>query len=40
MVPRVLPFFEPSPWAQTPLRRAITAATRPPEPQAVAAVLP
>ncbi|MEY3474774.1 MAG: transcriptional regulator, partial [Pseudomonadota bacterium] len=40
MLPGALPFFEPSPWAQTPLRRAITVATRPPEPLAVAAVLP
>ena len=32
-------FFEPSAYAAAPLRRAISAATRVPEPQAVAAVL-
>ena len=35
-----LAFFEPSTLAQTPLRRAITAATRRPEPLAMAALLP
>ncbi|HKX43905.1 MAG TPA: 1-pyrroline-5-carboxylate dehydrogenase, partial [Burkholderiaceae bacterium] len=34
------PFFQPSPLAATPLRRAITEATRIPEPEAVAALLP
>ncbi len=34
------PFFVPSALADTPLRRAVTAATRIPEPAAVAAVLP
>ncbi|WP_227753655.1 MULTISPECIES: trifunctional transcriptional regulator/proline dehydrogenase/L-glutamate gamma-semialdehyde dehydrogenase [Ramlibacter] len=33
-------FFEPSPAAATPLRRAVTAATRIPEPEAVQALLP
>ena len=33
-------FTDPSPFAATPLRRAITAATRRPEPEAVAALLP
>jgi RHH-type proline utilization regulon transcriptional repressor/proline dehydrogenase/delta 1-pyrroline-5-carboxylate dehydrogenase len=32
-------FFEPSPWAAAPLRQAVTAATRLPEPDAVRAVL-
>ena len=32
-------FFEPSAFAATPLRRAITAATRTPEPEAVARLL-
>ena len=41
MLPNVpLPFCEPSALAQTPLRRAITAATRRPEHLAVAALLP
>ncbi|HNG80124.1 MAG TPA: trifunctional transcriptional regulator/proline dehydrogenase/L-glutamate gamma-semialdehyde dehydrogenase [Burkholderiaceae bacterium] len=34
------PFFDPSTYAATPLRRAITAATRPPEPEAVGRILP
>ncbi len=33
------PFYQPSPWAATPLRQAITAAWRVPEPEAVARVV-
>ncbi len=33
------PFFQSSPWADAPLRRAVTAATRLPEPQAIGQLL-
>lgn len=40
MLPTTPAFAQPSRYADTPLRRAITAATRIPEPEAVAALLP